>query len=112
MFRIARVLPLLLAIGGLVIAQMTDGTNISRPPTGGLTICDEIKDPQERSAFRSVWDEKDPQKQRALATSFERLASNGGLGVGRDDSVRDCGRCRIQVECMDHCCWAGWARRS
>ena len=44
--------------------------------------------------------------------SDERLASNGRLGVGRDDSVRDCGRCRIQVDCMDSRCWPGRARGS
>ena len=42
----------------------------------------------------------------------DRVDSDGGLGISRDDGVRDRGRCRIQGERMDYRWCVGWPWRS
>jgi predicted CXXCH cytochrome family protein len=65
-------LPVLLvpALAQQALAQQMDTANGANSPVRAVSIFDEIQDPQERGAFKQLWDTEDPKQGRQRATEF------------------------------------------
>src|SRR6266566_2382327 len=70
MFRFAHLPPLLLLAVALVSAQEVNNALGRGTRPGPRTIFEQIEDPEERSAFREVWDARDPALQKQLGIRF------------------------------------------